>query len=110
MSDDLRKLATAICNETGLGVSSKTIVAYCTDTECFHAGRPYDADDVSRCINVLSFFPEWKEKIKHISDRFPCWGSIGKDWQIIEDFYDAKNWGIVVELLDLFSRCKGGGK
>lgn len=110
MSDDLRKLATAICNEEGLGISSKTIVAYCTGVDYFRADRPHDADDVSRCINVLSFFPEWKEKIKHISDRFPCWGSIGKNWQAIEDFYNEKDWAIVVELLDLFSRCKGGDK
>ena len=109
MSDDLRKLATAICNEEGLGISSKTIVAYCTGVDYFRADRPHDADDVSRCINVLSFFPEWKEKIKHISDRFPCWGSIGKNWQAIEDFYNEKDWAIVVELLDLFSRCKGRG-
>ena len=44
MSDDLRKLATAICNETWLGISSKTIVAYCTGAECFHADRPYFED------------------------------------------------------------------
>ena len=53
MSDDLRKLATAICNEEGLGISSKTIVAYCTGVDYFRADRPHDADDVSRCINVL---------------------------------------------------------
>jgi len=44
MSDVLRKLATAICNETELGISSKTIVAYCSDSECFHADRLYFED------------------------------------------------------------------
>lgn len=44
MSDALRKLATAICNETGLGSSSKTIVAYCSGAECFHADRLYFED------------------------------------------------------------------
>lgn len=105
MNNDLRKLATAICNKTGLGISSKTIIAYCTGVECFYTDRPYDADDVGRCVNVLSYFPEWKERIKHISDRFPCWGSIGKNWKVIEKAYNEKNHDMI-ELLDLYSKNK----
>ncbi|MGI5085525.1 hypothetical protein [Treponema putidum] len=106
MNDDLRKLATATCNRTGLGISSKTILAYCTDAECFYTDRPYDAGDVSRCINLLSFFPEWKEKIKHISDRFPCWGSIGKNWEAIEKAYNTKGYNAVNNLLSLYAKDK----
>ena len=106
MSDDLRKLATVICNKKGLGTSSKTIVAYCTGVECCYADRPYDAGDVSRCISVLSFFPEWKEKIKHISDRFPRWGTIGEHWDEIETAFNAKHRNeecpTVCELLDRY--------
>lgn len=86
--EETKKLATVICSKTGTGISSKTIIAYCTGVEYFDAGRPYDASDVRRCLNVLQFFPEWKEKIKNIDERFPCWGAIGRNWEKVEVAYN----------------------
>ncbi len=108
MSDDFKKLATIVCSETSLGISSKTILAYCTETEIYHNDRPYDMSDVGRCVYLLSLFPEWKEKIKYISKRFPEWGTIGKHWEEIEKAYTGKAYtekdnAKIKELLDLYA-------
>ncbi len=106
MNDDLKKLATVICSKTSMGTSSKTILAYCTGTDYFCSDRPYDKGDLSRCIYLLSEFPNWKEKIKHISERFPEWGKIGENWELVEKSYYKRNSLEISELLDSLSKDK----
>ncbi len=103
MSDDLKKLAKIVCSEISLGIPSQTILAYCTETETYYYDRPYDVSDVGRCVYLLSFFPEWKEKIKHISERFPVWGLIGENWAEIEKAYREKDRLKIHELLKLYA-------
>lgn len=102
LKTDLVKLAMAVCCKTGIGLSAQTIIAYCTGVENTGSHEPGDADDVSRCVSLLSYFPEWKKRIKDIDSRFPCWGSIGRHWNEIETAYTQKQYKEVNALLEKY--------
>lgn len=102
LKTDLLKLAMAICCKTGIGLSAQTIIAYCTGVENTGSREPGDADDVSRCVLLLSYFPEWKKRIKDIDSRFPCWGDIGRHWDEIETACVQKQYKEVNALLDKY--------
>ena len=93
-SEILKKLATVICNNIGIGVSAKSI---------FQMYPPADAYDFKRCHNLLSVFPEWKEEIKDIGKTYEAWGTIGEHWIEIERAYLKEDWKSVNQMLEKYS-------
>lgn len=99
---DLVKLSMAVCCGHGIGLSAQEIIAYCTGVATTSGHEPCDSNDVGRCVSLLSYFPEWKKKIKDIDSRFPCWGSIGRHWDEIETAYTQMQFEDVNALLDKY--------
>lgn len=97
--DALKKLATVICNDIGIGISAMSILAYCTEVENNRMYPPADADDFERCRNLLSAFPKWKEELKDIGKKHKNWGTVGEHWLEIEEAYSRKDYKSVSNML-----------
>ena len=106
VEEALKKLATVICNDIGIGVSAESILAYCTGVENNQMYPPADADVFKRCHNLLSAFPEWKGRIKGIGKNHKAWGTIGEHWDEIEKAYLIEDWKSVNQMLEKYSREK----
>lgn len=104
--NELKKLATVICNDIGIGVSAMSILAYCTGVENNRMYPPADADDFKRCHNLLSAFPEWKEELKDIGKTHKQWGVVGEHWNEIEEAYLKGDWKSVCQMLDKYRHEK----
>lgn len=104
--DAIKKLATVICNDIGIGVSAMSILAYCTGVENNRMYPPADADDFKRCHNLLSAFPEWKEELKDIGKIHKQWGTVGEYWNEIEVAYLKGDWKSVNQMLDKYRHEK----
>lgn len=98
-NEALKKLATVICNNVGIGISATAILAFCTGVENKSMYPPYDADDFKRCHNLLSAFPEWKDKLKDIGKTHKAWGTVGEHWLEIEEAYLKKDYEAVYDML-----------
>lgn len=86
---------------TKVGISALSIFTALTDNASlrreaenyyeteFHPDVSKDADDFSRCQYLLSLMPEWKSRLREVSERFPKtrWKEIAPQWQILEHFY-----------------------
>lgn len=102
--DNLKRLAAVICNNVGIGVSAESILAYCTGVDNTQMYPPADVDDFKRCRNLLSAFPEWKEKLKDIGNKYKNWGTIGEHWSEIDNAYLSEDWKTVNNLLDKYGK------
>lgn len=85
------------------GVSSETI-AYAlsgvklTDLEAGLESRrsnlfwrfdvPHDAGDFRRCLLLLEYIPEWRERLPEVAERFPAWKGIVEHWDELEFLYE----------------------
>jgi hypothetical protein len=41
---------------------------------------PHDPDDFGRCHRLLVLFPEWRQRLPEVVDRFPEWGPMVREW------------------------------
>ena len=99
---DFLKLANVICNDIGIGVSAKSILAYCTGIKDYPICPPYDAYDFQRCYNLLSSFPEFKDMLKDIGKEYKEWGTVGEHWEEIEEAYQKGDLKTVNQMLDKY--------
>lgn len=71
-----------------VGVSSATIWRVMTGEAPGrmrdHTGRPYDDDDLGRCIRLLDLFPEWRGRLPEVAARYPEWDRLLPEWLALE--------------------------
>jgi hypothetical protein len=80
---DLAKVATWFAGED-TGVSSNTIAAFMCGANMrkVYKMTPSDPADLGRCLRLIEQFPEWKPRIPELA-------SLGKNWGILAQNWDA---------------------
>lgn len=75
------------------GTSSLTIYEAMTGTKSGGGGSaPLDADDFGRCYRLLKIMPEWRTRLKEVSDKHPAWRPIVARWDELEQAYEGKQY------------------
>lgn len=74
------------------GLSSKTIFSvFAPGHGAGGAGDlPHDSDDFGRCYRLLRAFPDWRQDLHRVSERFPAWVQLVMRWAEIEAAYEAE--------------------
>lgn len=76
------------------GISSHTIWAVmmgCSDVEkSFGYDTPSDPSDFGRCHRLLNHFPEWKERLNEVTEKFPKWGPMVREWDELTSLYEEE--------------------
>lgn len=74
------------------GISSKTICAVMTGSKMEDPGPdiPYDPSDFGRCYRLLALFPEWRERLGEVAEKFPMWGPMVKAWDELTTLYEEE--------------------
>ena len=74
-----------LSNDTG--ISSETICTVMLGEEHSHPDYPHDPSDFGRCYRLLSHFPEWKDRLQEVADRYPIWGPLVSEWDELTELY-----------------------
>jgi len=89
------------------GISSKTIWAVMMNSvpenpNPYRFDVPKDPSDFGRCYRLLIWFPEWRERLGEVAEKFPAWGPLVRKWDRMTELYlrDLKT-GKSSELYDL---------
>jgi len=73
------------------GISSKTILSAMTGTPMtggFGPDIPGDGVDFGRCYRLLKLFPEWRANLSKVSDAYPQWTPLVREWDSLEKAYE----------------------
>lgn len=79
-----------IGNDTG--ISSKTIWAVMMGAVSAGGwfGVPQDPDDFGRCYRLLKLFPEWKDRLHEVTEYFPAWTGLVREWDRLTELYEKE--------------------
>ena len=96
------------------GSSSKTIWAVMMGTRItsvFGASVPLDPSDFGRCHRLLQHFPEWKERLDEVSERYPKWTPMVQKWDEMTALYNRDvETGKSTELYELMQKLRSWSK
>lgn len=69
-----------------VGLSSKAIWAHMMGAGEPEYGwsHPHDPDDLSRCLRLLRFVPEWQARLPEMGTRSPSWKALASRWSEVE--------------------------
>jgi hypothetical protein len=77
------------------GVSSRAIWAVmmgATNVKMtFGFDIPHDPADFGRCYRLLELFPLWKLRLGEVSDLFPKWGPMVREWEKMTALYEEEH-------------------
>lgn len=45
---------------------------------------PHDPDDLSRCLRLLRFIPEWRKRLPEMARHGKVWRTLVKNWAVVE--------------------------
>jgi len=71
------------CDDTG--ISSETIWAVMMGVPAhkIDADIPHDAGDFGRCVALIDFIPEWKDRLCEVAAAFPEWKEVVRNWDTL---------------------------
>lgn len=76
------------------GISSETIfrvmVGSTAPVAWGKADIPYDPSDFGRCYRLLQLFPEWRNRLPEVANRFPDWEPFVKEWDSLTALYEEE--------------------
>lgn len=75
------------------GTSSKTIWAVMMGAELydsFMVDIPHDPSDFGRCHRLLNHFPEWRDRLPEVAERFPKWLPLVNHWDELTELYNEE--------------------
>ncbi len=79
-----------ILNTSEVGQSSKAIFGVMTGQQmACGSQRPRDPSDFGRCYRLLQLIPEWNERLIEVSQAYPNWMPLIRDWPILTDMYEV---------------------
>lgn len=84
-------------NDTGL--SSKTIMGAFLGTQVDSPDMPWDADDFGRCYRLLKLFPEWRNKLHVVSEKYPAFTPAERVWDLVETLYETGDYHLCHKVL-----------
>ena len=78
------------------GVSSKTIWAVMMNAIPDKPGHfdfdvPHDPADFGRCYRLLEAFPEWKNKLHKVSEKFINWKPLIENWEKLTALFEKES-------------------
>ena len=71
------------------GTSSKTIWSVMMGVKPDWPDVPLDVDDFGRCVRLITLVPEFRPRLREVSDKYPRWKPIMDDWEELERLYWA---------------------
>jgi hypothetical protein len=63
-----------------VGTSSKTMWCVAVGVECTRPGRPYDPDDLWRCMRLVEACPGIRDAFPAIAAKYPWWKPYLDNW------------------------------
>ncbi len=70
------------------GISSKTMCAGILGIDLgWYAGKPYDIDDLGRCVRFCEATEVTDEDLRKICDTYPWWEEMYKRWKVLRSLY-----------------------
>ncbi len=75
------------------GISSQTILSVMTGTPMtgnFGPSVPYDPSDFGRCYRLLGHFPEWKNRLHEVAEKYPRWKPLVDSWDELTVLYEEE--------------------
>jgi len=91
------------------GISSKTLwyvmmeekgVDLPIDFRPFDFDVPHDSADSGRCYRLLQNFPQWYYRLHEVSNKFPLWVGVIREWNTLERLYKEEKHNELYELLE----------
>jgi hypothetical protein len=78
---------------TDTGVSSKVIwlVMMGMSVQLLGPGwpaPPQDPSDFGRCYRLLNRFPEWRQRLPEVAEKYPEWGPMVRGWEKLTEMYE----------------------
>lgn len=75
------------------GISSETILSVMMDVPM--AGRygpdiPHDPSDFGRCYRLLKHFPEWRDRLPEVAEKYPAWRPLVEEWDALTALYEEE--------------------
>jgi hypothetical protein len=77
-------------NGPDTGPFSLTIVSVMVGSDsqcCRYHGAPREPRDFARCQRLLTLFPQWRDRLEEVAKRFPEWGPMVKQWDLMAAMY-----------------------
>jgi len=75
------------------GISSKVIFSVMTGApvelvlQGWTPDVPHDPSDFGRCYRLLKEFPEWRKRLREVSDKYTPWTAFVMNWGRLSDMY-----------------------
>ena len=73
---------------SSVGVSSETIFEVMTGITVKRHAIPLDPMDFGRCLGLIRLFPEFKNRLHEVSERFPKWKPFIDNWDKMTELYE----------------------
>lgn len=67
---------------------------------------PYDPSDFRRCLKLLEYIPEWRERLPEVAEHFPEWKPFIENWDELEFLYEEEKQREDGEMPKLYARMK----
>ncbi len=74
------------------GISSETIYEVFMGEGGPESGAcfPWDPSDFGRCYRLLQLAPEWRKNLHKVAERYPDWGPLVREWDILSSLYEEE--------------------
>ena len=71
---------------------------------------PQDPSDFGRCYRLLNRFPEWRQRLPEVVEKYPRWGPMVREWPKLTEMYEAavaSESGDAPEMFKLMQKLNG---
>ena len=79
---------TIACALSGVKIDTPVITNDLLIRRPLYYNTPSDAGDFRRCLMLLEYIPEWRERLPEVAERFPAWRHIVEHWDELEFLYE----------------------
>jgi hypothetical protein len=78
---------------TDIGISSKVIWLTMMGMPMQLLGwprpsPPQDPSDFGRCYRLLNRFPEWRQRLPEVAEKYPAWRPMIREWEKLTEMYE----------------------
>ena len=97
---------TAWLNSGKCGLSSHTMYLWFIDSKCSECdvihqkSHPRDYDDFGRCIGLLEYVPEWKDRLDVLRQISPIWNQLIDNWTNLSNMYEQEQYSEINKLIE----------
>lgn len=91
------------------GISSRTIMAVMmgeTVTSIGGPGVPQDPADFGRCWRMLRLFPEFRERLSEVAQKYPAWTGLVREWDTLTAMFEKAKGAGETRMSDLYQKMQ----